>query len=312
LTAQGNPSDVSYSDPVITQSRAQEAFARCSNAGRWGADDELGTLNLITPEKRRQAAALVVEGVSVSMGADIDTAQRPLNPRPARHIMHLETRLPYALHDSIALDIHGVGTHLDAVGHVFFDGVGYNDRRQDQIVTNDGLQQNSIHAMRSGIFTRAVLLDVAAAANIEWFERDRFVTPADLDAAEAVSGVHVEPGDAVIVHTGLERRAGSRDTGDLIDRAGLDLDSVFWLRERDVAVFSGDCVERLPISDPVLELPLHQVGIAAMGLCLLDWPRLTDLLDACARFQRADFLLTVAPLRLRGATGSPVNPIATF
>jgi kynurenine formamidase len=113
----------------------------------------------------------------------------------------------------------------------------------------------------------------------------------------------------VIVHTGLEHRG---EPADLVARAGLDLDSVLWLRQRDAAVFGGDCVERLPISDPVLELPLHQIGIAAMGLCLLDWPRLTELSAACARFGRADFLLTAAPLRLRGATGSPVNPIATF
>ena len=72
--------------------------------------------------------------------------------------MHLEGALAYTVHDSIALDIHGIGTHIDAVGHVFFDGVGYNQRRQDDVVTNDGLQRNSIHARRGGIFTRAVLL----------------------------------------------------------------------------------------------------------------------------------------------------------
>jgi kynurenine formamidase len=297
---------------VTTRAQALEAFARCSNAGRWGSDDELGTLNLITPHKRRCAASLVVEGVSVSLGSDIDTLQRELNPRPAWHVMHLERALPYALHDSILLDIHGVGTHLDAVGHVYFDGVGYNDRNQDEIVTNDGLLANSIHAMRAGIFTRGVLLDVAGATGVPWLEPDRVVTPADLEAAEALAGLRVEPGDAIFVHTGLERRATPHDPAELVARAGLDLDCVYWLRERDVAVYSGDCVERLPISDPVLELPLHQIGLAAMGLALLDWPRLTALLAACARYDRADFLLTVAPLRIPFATGSPVNPIATF
>jgi hypothetical protein len=84
------------------------------------------------------------------------------------------------------------------------------------------------------------------------------------------------------------------------------------LHARDVAVFAGDCVERLPISDEVLPLPLHQIGIAAMGLALLDWPLLADLVVACDRYGRSEFLLTVAPLRIRGGTGSPVNPIATF
>ncbi|WP_369256669.1 cyclase family protein [Geodermatophilus amargosae] len=297
---------------MTTRAEALEALARCSNAGRWGADDQLGTLNLITPDKRRRAARLVREGVCVSLGGDIDTVQRPLNPHPARHLMHLERDLPDTLHDSIALDVHGVGTHLDAVGHVYVDGIGYNGRRQDEVVTNDGLLANGICAMREGIFTRGVLLDVAAAAEVHWLEADRTVTAADLRSAETLAGVDVEPGDAVFVHTGLERRAAPGDPADLVARAGLGLDAVYWLRDRDIAVYSGDCVERLPISGPVLPLPLHQIGIAAMGLALLDWPRLTGLLAACAHYGRAEFLLTVAPLRIPGGTGSPVNPVATF
>ena len=81
-----------------------------------------------------------------------------------------------------------------------------------------------------------------------------------------------------------------------------------WLRERDIAVYSGDCVERLPISDTVLQLPLHQIGIAAMGLALLDWPALTELLAACARYQRFAFLLTVAPLAIPGGHRLPRQP----
>ena len=98
----------------------------------------------------------------------------------------------------------------------------------------------------------------------------------------------------------------------MAERAGLDLDAVLWLHDRDVALFTGDCIERLPSTDAALPLPLHQIGLTAMGMPLLDWPRLTDLLSACAQYDRNDFLLTVAPLRIPGAAGSPVNPIATF
>jgi kynurenine formamidase len=297
---------------VTTRAEVAEMVAHCSNAGRWGDDDELGTLNLITPDVRRRAARLVVEGVSVSLGADVDTVQRVLNPRPAWHVMHLEQALPYSAHDSLHLPVHGVGTHLDALGHVYLDGVGYNGRRQDRVVTNGGLLANSIHAMRAGIFTRGVLLDAAAACGVPWLAEDHVITSADLDAAEEHAGLRVEPGDAIFVHTGLERRAAPRDAAEVVARAGLGLDAVRWLRERDVAVYSGDCVERLPISDGILELPLHQIGIAVMGLVLLDWPRLADLLATCARLGRVEFLLTVAPLRIPAGTGSPVNPIATF
>jgi kynurenine formamidase len=298
--------------PVTTRAEALEVFARCSNAGRWGADDERGTLNLITPEKRRAAARLVVEGVPVSLGADVDTEPRALTPHPARHTVGFERDLPYALQDTLWLEVHGPGTHLDALGHVYLDGVGYNGRRQDEVVTAAGLVANDVRALREGIFTRGVLLDVAAAAGEPWLAPERFVTPADLEAAEALAGVRVEPGDAVVVHTGLERRAGDGHRDDLGTRAGLDLDAVVWLRDRDVAVFSGDCVERLPGGDAVLELPLHQIGIVAAGLVLLEWVALTDLLAACARHGRAEFLLTAAPLRIPRASGSPVNPVALF
>ena len=87
---------------------------------------------------------------------------------------------------------------------------------------------------------------------------------------------------------------------------------MLWLRERDVALFGGDCVELLPGPDPDLPLPLHQLGIGAMGLTLLDWPHLDRVLAMCAQLQRTQFLLTVAPLPIVGGTGSPVNPIATF
>ena len=87
---------------------------------------------------------------------------------------------------------------------------------------------------------------------------------------------------------------------------------MLWLHERDVAMFGGDCVDVLPGPDPDLPLPLHQLGIGVMGLTLLDWPRLDGVLALCARLQRHEFLLTVAPLPIVGGTGSPVNPIATF
>jgi kynurenine formamidase len=150
---------------------------------------------------------------------------------------------------------------MDALGHIYNDGVDYNKR----------VTERRLHA----------------------------------------AGAFVEAGDALFVHSGLSARLAAAD-GDPAYRAGLGVDAVLWLRQRDVALFGGDCVEILPGPDDALPLPLHQLGIAAMGLALLDRPDLDRLVAACARLERHEFLLTVAPLRTVGGTGSPVNPIATF
>jgi kynurenine formamidase len=122
----------------------------------------------------------------------------------------------------------------------------------------------------------------------------------------------VDRGDAVFVHIGLERREADQGTENPGMRAGLDGDCLPWLHDREVAVYSGDCVERIPYPSKAVPLPLHQVGLVAMGLVLLDCPRLADLVVACSDTGRNEFLLTVAPLRLPGATGSPVNPLCVF
>jgi kynurenine formamidase len=289
-----------------------ELLAACSNAGRWGPDDELGTLNLITPDKRRRAAQLVVEGLSVSMAADLSLQHSPHTDGLRSRASFTDPAAPIAVADTIALNVHGWSTHLDALGHIYTEGVGYNGRRRTEVFSEEGLTAHAITAMRHGVFTRGVLLDVAAAHGQQWLSADREVTRADLERTEAAGGVAVDAGDAVFVHTGLAARLAGETVEDPDRRAGLGVDAVLWLRERDVALFGGDCVDLLPGPDPDLPLPLHQLGIGAMGLTLLDWPRLDGLLDLCARLDRREFLLTVAPLPIVGGTGSPVNPIATF
>lgn len=287
-------------------------FAACSNAGRWGSDDELGTLNLITPDKRRRAAQLVVEGLSVSMAADLSVQHTPMSDGLRTHTAFTDPAAPIAVADAITLHVHGWSTHLDALGHVYTDGVGYNGRHRSEIFSDDGLAGNAITALKDGVFTRGVLLDVASSTGVPWLPADHLITRAELERAEEVAGVGVESGDALFVHTGLAPRLATDSAGDVSRRAGVGVDAVLWLHERDVAVFGGDCVDVLPGPDPDFPLPLHQLGIGAMGLTLLDWPRLDDVVAMCARFQRHEFLLTVAPLRIVGGTGSPVNPIATF
>ena len=292
--------------------RLAELLAACSNAGRWGPDDELGTLNLITSDKRRRAAKLVVEGLSVSMAEDLSLKHTPHTDSLRSRESFTDPAAPMAVADSITLQVHGWSTHLDALGHIYTDGIGYNGRRRAETFSEEGLAAYAITAMRDGVFTRAVLLDVAAAHGVQWLPADHEITRAELERTEAVGGVAIEAGDALFVHTGLAARLSGGTDHDPDRRAGLGVDAVLWLRERDVALFGGDCVDLLPGPDPNLPLPLHQLGIGAMGLALLDWPRLDGVLDLCARLDRREFLLTVAPLPIIGGTGSPVNPIATF
>jgi kynurenine formamidase len=296
----------------VQQDQLAALFAACSNAGRWGPDDELGTLNLITPATRRRAAQLVVEGLSVSMASDLSVQHNPATDSVKSHTAFTDPVAPIAVADAITLHVHGWSTHLDALGHIYTDGVGYNGRRRADIFTEDGLATNAIIAMRDGVFTRGVLLDVAATCAVPWLTHDHVITRAELEQAENAAGVRVETGDALFLHTGLSARLAADSPDDTDHRAGLGVDAVLWLRERDVALFGGDCVEVLPGQDPDLPLPLHQLGIGAMGLTLLDWPRLDGVLALCSQLDRRAFLLTVAPLPIVGGTGSPVNPIATF
>ena len=286
-------------------------FAACSNAGRWGPDDELGTLNLITPDTRRRAARLVVEGLSVSMAADLSVQHTPMTDSLRTHTAFTDPAASFAVADEITLQIHGWSTHLDALGHIYNGGVGYGGRRRSEIFGDHGLAANAT-ALKDGVFTRGLLLDLASSGGVSWLPPDHVITRHELERAEEAVGVRVEAGDALFVHAGLAPRLAGDPTTDHGRRAGVGVDAVLWLHERDVAVFGGDCVDLLPGPDPDLPLPLHQLGIGAMGLTLLDWPRLDDLLALCRRLQRHDFLLTVAPLPIVGGTGSPVNPIATF
>ncbi len=296
---------------MVEKQELAALFATCSNAGRWGPDDELGTLNLITPATRRRAARLVTEGLSVSMASDLSVQHSPSTDSLTSHTAFSDPAAPIAVADAVTLQGHGWSTHLDALGHIYTDDVGYNGRRRTEVFTGDGLSANAITALKDGVFTRGVLLDVAASRGLPYLPADHVLTRGELEDAEHAAGVTVEAGDALFVHTGLTARlATGPDAPD--HRAGLGIDAVLWLRERDVALFGGDCVELLPGPDPDLPLPLHQLGIGAMGLTLLDWPHLDRLLAMCAQLQRRQFLLTVAPLPIVGGTGSPVNPIATF
>ena len=289
-------------------------FDALDNAGRWGADDELGTLNYITPQKRIAAAALVRTGQAMSLARDLDTHQSANNPSPVRHTMCYQAHEPIGAIDELSLGLHGFSlTHLDAIAHVYRGQDVYNGRKAAEVATPGGLTFCDILAQRNGIFTRGVLLNIAAVRGVDWLTPDQGVYAADLEAAEQRQGIRVESGDCIFVYTGLQKREAAQGPENLGQRVGIMPDALEWMHRREIAVYSGDCVDAIPNPYGMrYAIYFHAIALAAMGLILLDIPALEPLVEQCERLKRSDFLLTMAPLRLKGGTGSPVNPIAVF
>jgi kynurenine formamidase len=298
----------------VDEAEVLALFERCSNAGRWGPDDERGTLNHISAAKRVEAAKLVREGRVVALGRDLDTRPSLSNPTPMVHRM-LFSRHEGAVSafDSVEIAPHGFRvTHLDAIGHVFFEGRAYNGRLADDILTPQGMTFGSIHGLREGFFTRGILLDVAASRGVEWLAPGEGVSVEDLERAEKLARVEVGAGDAIIVRVGLGAREAALGEEDPRVRAGLLAECIPWIFDRRVAVYGGDCVEAIPAPYERPWMPLHMVGMVAMGLVMLDNPEVEELATAAGELGRRDFLLTCAPLSIPGGTGSAVNPLAIF
>jgi kynurenine formamidase len=263
--------------------------------------------------------------VTVSLAHDLATEPTVEMPHPVVHEMRASgasrsaVGIPgyEATRDHLATDVHGMGlTHIDALCHMFVDGRMFNGLPAD-LVTERGAERNSIMAAADGIVGRGVLLDVPGAVGSAFLEPGQHVTVADLEAAETAQGSEVRPGDMLIVSTGRDARRAAR--GGALDPmgdglAGLHPECLGWLHDRSVALLASDGISDPLPAGPIERwpFPIHQVAITGMGLMLVDNLRLDDALAVCAAHERWEFLLTVAPLRLPGGTGSPVNPIAVF
>jgi kynurenine formamidase len=299
-------------DMTVGSRTVPELGGLLSNAGRWGSDDQRGTLNFITTENRVRAAALIRSGRVVAAGHPFTMQATAHKPRAGYHRMLYRENRSSAV-DAVMIEPHGYEiTHIDALAHVGLDGRSYNDRSFDEIVTRDGLTFGSVLPLADGIVTRGVLLDLPLSQGRDWLERGEEVSIADLERAEEWAKVTVGRGDALVVRTGLEAREASTGPMPPDVRAGLGLEGIEWLYRREVAVFGGDCFDKLPSGDSTYTHPLHSVGIARMGLVLVDHIAVEDLSHACLEEERWEFFFAVAPLRIPKATGSPVNPLCIF
>jgi kynurenine formamidase len=286
------------------------------NWGRWGENDDRGTLNLITDEVRARAAREVRTGRSVSLALAIDPTpilSGPFVPASTEEspVQQLMVH-PVQPVDSISANVdillvtnhHPRSTHIDALAHIASAGLVYPGRPLNVSVTSAGVHQSSTAAFGEGIVTRGILLDLTGDGPLP---EDRAVTADDLEAAERREGVRVESGDALVV------RGGWGFTPDP-DRPslGISIDAVRWMHHRGVSLYAGDIGDALLPVNPAVPFPLHTVAITRMGMPLIDAANVDDLAAVCAETGRYGFLLTVAPPRVNGATGLPVNPIAIF
>ena len=302
-------------------------FQKLSNWGRWGDEDQLGTLNFLTPEKVQQSVSLVADGTTVSCARPVVFDPTPDAPAPAVHYMvesgegwetgqKVTSRLSQAATDYIGMVFHGYTvTHIDSLAHFFWKGKMYNGRPSHLVSTNLGATVESIEVAAEGIVTRGVLVDVPRIRGVNWLERGEGVLPSDIEAAENQMGFQIEEGDVLLVRTGqlyrreIEGPVDFRVKGSTACHAScLPL-----LHQRGIAVLGTDTGnDIIPPPYPNVIQPIHQVGIVAMGLWILDNANLEDLAVECARRNRWEFMLSMGPLKLTNTTGSPVNPIAIF
>ena len=312
-------------DDQPTPEQLDALYRELSNWGRWGADDELGALNFLTPNGAPPPARSCAAAVTVSLAHDFPVNPSPETPSPAHHHMLASgdardsNGIPgyEASRDYIGTEVHGMGiTHLDALCHMFVRGEMYNGRPAGD-VKSTGALSNTVMATAEGLAGRGVFLDIPPRRGVEHLDGNTAITVADLDAAEATPGLAVGSGDLLIVGGGATPRRAAQ--GGRLDpfrdgMAGLHPQCLPWLHEREVALLMGDGISDMTPGLGVAELAVpgapdrhHRHGPAPGRQRGPGAPR-----PVCAEEGRWEFLCVVAPLRIPGGTGCPVNPIVIF
>src|SRR5262245_58120037 len=303
------------SRPLVTRAEYERWQTELTNWGRWGKDDELGTLNLVTDAKRAQAAKLVKDGVAVSLSSNAETEKGVDVPCPVEWSM-------VSVSAGAAMDrvgypcIHGAGnTHLDSFAHVFFGGKMWNGYSAKELVTKEGgAAKNSILTMKDGIVTRGVLYDIPRLKGVPYLEPGTRIFVEDLEAWEKKAGVKAGPGDAMLLRWGRWARRSALGPWPINEgMAGFDNSVIPWLKKRDIAILAWETPDYAP--HPPGDLPgssLHNFVLAILGVHLVDRADFDAVSKAAAARNRWEFMLTIAPLPIPRGTGSPVNPIAMF
>jgi Putative cyclase len=298
----------SSSHTPVNKAQVDRWMTGLSNWGRWGKDDQLGALNLITPAKKREAMALAKEGIVVSLEQPLKVVPKPEETKAdgkPHGIAFYEIRFktfpaddprgnPGFTSDVQEYHVHGGMTHLDALCHDSSEGRLYNGYPlKDTVNEATGCTKLGLDNLKEGIVTRGVLVDMSRLKRSAPREPGNRVYVDDLEAWEKQTGIKVSPGDALFVYN--DGRNG-----------GFDISVAPWMKARGVAVTSG---VRAVADDNHAD---HRLVLVSLGTYLLDGVELKELADTAARLNRYTFMLVVAPLRAPGSSGSLVNPLAMF
>jgi hypothetical protein len=321
LRSQGQPpTDAQRGAGRGTTPEQQQQHAKwmkeLSNWGRWGADDELGTLNLITVEKRKQALALAKTGTVVSLERPVllidRTAAIKADGKPdGNNFFEITFRTfpPSDRNAGFSSDVQsyaphgGAYTHLDGLCHQSAEGKRYNGFPMNDTDKDHGCAKLGLQLLRTGIVTRGILIDFPRLKGVSTLPPGTRLRPEDVEAWEKMAGVKIAAGDAVFLYSGWkEGEQGGRAAGGApAPGGGYDVSVMPLMRARDVALMSGDRGN----AD-------HSLALTAIGMYLIDNAGLQSLAETAARLRRWEFLLIVAPVPAPGATGALVNPLAIF
>jgi kynurenine formamidase len=281
---------------------------------RYGPEDEIGAANEITADTVLRAASLITHGSRYNLGQILEPTSPTQSWRYWRTTPNLERLVPghgvginqlTGLEENIAGSSHS-GTHLDGLGHIGIGESAYNGYRYADIINGDGLTRLGIETVPPFV-TRGVVLDIAALVGETMLDAERTITAADLEGAAERQGVIVGPGDALLIHTGWGRLWTADGHRYVSTEPGIGLEAAAWCTDRRVSLIGADnwAVE-VVTSEATSIFPVHQHCIARFGCYLLENVRTDELV----RDGVHEFCFTVMPIRSKGASGSPVAPLA--
>jgi len=301
--AEPTPAAGQAPQPAPPRGEIETAYAARRNWGRWGADDQRGAANLMTPQKRAAAAALVTRGRTVSLSRVFEPEQQ--------FVRITDGETGGSVVDYYGFMYHGqTVTHVDALCHVWDQHGMWNGRKPAEVLDTRGARFADITAWSDGLVTRGVLLDVPRYRQQPFVTRERPVQGTELASIAKAQGVAVTPGDALLVYSGREAFLKAEGSYGSAERPGLHSSCATFIRDNDVAVLGWDMMDARPDADG-LRWPVHGV-LFSFGVALLDNALLEPLAAACAEEKRYEFLFVALPLRVARGTGSPVNPVAMF